>query len=248
MFMKIAVLTRENSLLSSAEQLASRLHLPCVSEKNAVYDAYLVLTSDYLGLETKDKQEKSLAVDFLSGAMRYRLKSSGKKQLLAKSVGLNKYASLRILDATPGLGHDAFVLSYLGGEVECVERSPIVGALLADAIARAKKAGQLTEQSLRLIIEDAKEFLQRTTVSYDVIYLDPMFPDRTKSALNKKAMRVLAALVGNDGDADALLNIALEKAVKRVVVKRPRLAPALKGPSPTYTIKGTSLRFDIYLI
>lgn len=54
-------------------------------------------------------------------------------------------------------------------------------------------------------------------------------------------------LVGSDLDADALLPAALNVAKRRVVVKRPRIAPRLDGPNPSYVLEGKSNRYDIYV-
>ena len=80
----------------------------------------------------------------------------------------------------------------------------------------------------------------------EVVYLDPMFPHRDKSALVKKDMRVFRSVVGEDLDADALLAPARAVATKRVVVKRPRLAPDLAGVEPQQRMTGQSNRFDLY--
>ena len=82
----------------------------------------------------------------------------------------------------------------------------------------------------------------------DVIYLDPMYPTRTKSALGKKELRILRQIVGEDLDAGELLQVALKTARKRVVVKRPRLAPPIPGPEPNLVFKGKTSRFDVYLL
>ena len=79
-----------------------------------------------------------------------------------------------------------------------------------------------------------------------VIYLDPMFPHRDKTALVKKEMRLFRPLVGADQDAPALLAAALALASHRVVVKRPRKAPCIEGPKPSYALEGKSSRYDIY--
>ena len=75
-----------------------------------------------------------------------------------------------------------------------------------------------------------------------------MFPPRSKSALVKKEMRVFHALVGSDDDADELLPAALRVARKRVVVKRPRIAPALEGARPSHVLAGKRNRYDIYVV
>lgn len=81
----------------------------------------------------------------------------------------------------------------------------------------------------------------------DVICLDPMYPHRTKQAAVKKEMRVLRAVVGDDEDAVALLPLARALAVRRVVVKRPRLAPQLDSAPPDVVYQGNHTRFDVYL-
>jgi 16S rRNA (guanine1516-N2)-methyltransferase len=75
-----------------------------------------------------------------------------------------------------------------------------------------------------------------------------MYPHRTKSSLVKKEMRILRALAGDDQDAPSLLETALACARNRVVVKRPRLATAIKGMPPTTVITSKKNRYDIYLI
>jgi 16S rRNA (guanine1516-N2)-methyltransferase len=82
----------------------------------------------------------------------------------------------------------------------------------------------------------------------DVVYLDPMFPHRKKSAAVKKEMRLFQQLLGSDDDADLLLEPALTLAKKRVVVKRPSGAPFLANKKPHIEMLGKANRFDVYLI
>lgn len=203
-----------------------------------------------IGLEQVGKFNP-IYVDFLHGKSAHRRKyGGGKNQLIARAVGAT-YGSptkqpLHVLDVTAGLGQDAFVLACLGCKVHMLERSPIIGALLEDGLKRAKTDLEFKDIVLTLTITDAIEYLKITKTQYDVIYLDPMFPARTKSALVKKEMRILREIVGEDLDAKELLKLALTKA-KRVVVKRPRLAPIIPGPEPTLKFTGKSSRFDVYL-
>jgi 16S rRNA (guanine1516-N2)-methyltransferase len=155
-----------------------------------------------------------------------------------------------VVDATAGLGRDAFVLASLGCELTLIERSPIVSALLEDGLARATEDQEIVEiiSRMQLIKESAHKWLQQTQQSIDVVYLDPMFPESTKTALVKKEMRVFHELVGVDADADHLLELALAKAQYRVVVKRPRLAPPLANRESTYSLIGKANRFDVYVV
>lgn len=189
--------------------------------------------------------------EFGSGKAGYRLEhGGGNGQLIARAVGLKKSRqSLHIFDATAGLGQDGFVLAGLGCQVTLMERSPVVHALLADGLAR----GQLNAVTkpvvarMSLLAADSTDWLASAEPEIaDVIYLDPMFPHRDKTALAKKEMQVFRLVVGDDADASELLSAALERARYRVVVKRPRKAPEIAGHPPTTQVTGKSSRYDIY--
>ena len=80
----------------------------------------------------------------------------------------------------------------------------------------------------------------------DIIYLDPMYSHKGKSALVKK-MRVFQTLVGENNDADALLAPVLASAKNHVVVKRPSYAEPLAGKKPSMSINMKKNRFDVYV-
>ena len=192
----------------------------------------------------------AVRADFLAGAAAHRRQyGGGSGQMIAKAVGLQPGVRPSVLDATAGLGRDAFVLAELGCSMTLIERQPIVCALLADALQRAAADVEVAAIVARmpLVCGDAIELMRawRGTAP-QVIYLDPMFPERDKSAQVKKEMRVFRALAGGDDDAPELLAAALALASHRVVVKRPRKAPAIAGQPPAYALAGKSSRFDIY--
>lgn len=139
-----------------------------------------------------------------------------------------------MVDATAGLGQDAFVLASLGCRVTLFERNPVIHALLADGLARAAMnvdCAAIVER-MRLLEGSSIEWLAQSEIeAADVVYLDPMFPHRDKSALVKKEMQVFRTIVGDDEDSGQLLASALEHARYRVVVKRPRKRRRLKGRS-----------------
>jgi 16S rRNA (guanine1516-N2)-methyltransferase len=148
------------------------------------------------------------------------------------------------VDATAGFGRDAFHMFYLGKRVIAIERSPIVAAMLSDAIHRLVSSAR--SDSLQLICDDARRRLVQCDPP-DVIYMDPMFPDRQgRSALAGKELQILRALVGDDGDARALFHIARSVALQRVVVKRPAWAGPIE-PKPDLEYKGRAVRYDVYL-
>ncbi len=196
------------------------------------------------------KTPGSIYIDFLSSAMQYRRARVGRNnELLAKAVGIKSNYRPTIIDATAGLGGDAFILACLGCKVQMVERSSIIAALLQDGIERLLADDKFKDLSFSLINADAVVYLQQLEPQNypDVVYLDPMYPEKNKTALPKKEMIFLRAIVGDDLDADGLLQAALAVAQKRVVVKRHRHAPELAGKKPSHVINGRSQRFDVYL-
>lgn len=220
----------------------------------------LVLTDERLELRKLDEPKLgAIFVDFAGGSVAHRRKfGGGKGQAIAKAAGLNKGALPRILDATAGLGRDAFVLASLGCQVQMIERHPVVAAILDDGLVRAQddeEIGSWVSERLSLLHSSSHDALvqlldDETYERPDVIYLDPMYPhpeNKKKQALVKKEMRVFQTLVGADNDADALLEPALALAVKRVVVKRPDYAPWLNEHKPSMAIETKKNRFDVYV-
>jgi 16S rRNA (guanine1516-N2)-methyltransferase len=165
-------------------------------------------------------------------------------QPLGRAIGS---AARTAIDATAGLGFDAFAIAAMGLHVHAIERNDWVLQLLRQAHDWALKDPRLHEIAARINIqagEAAAVLAAATTV--DVVLLDPMFPVKRKpDAKPPKAMQALAAVVGGDEDAEALLAAALRVARQRVVVKRPVHAPPLGGLKPDWAIHGKVLRLDV---
>jgi len=238
-----------------AEELAAHLHLALAPLADNAFPLLLVVTPERLELRhTGPRPPGPIAVDFIGGAVGFRRShGGGRKQPLARAVGLKGNRNPTVVDATAGLGRDGFVLASLGCRVTLIERSPILAALVADGMRRAMadpKTVTIVTERLRLLSGDSRTLLlaMSQTERPEVIYLDPMYPHRSKSALVKKEMRALRLLVGDDTDAPALLEAALATANERVVVKRPIKARAIAGPEPTLAIAGKTHRFDVYRI
>lgn len=247
---KVAIAAQSANCVDIANQLAVKLQLPLVAIDATEYDFLLVVTDTRLELrEHRARKTKPIYVDFLAGKLAHREKyGGGRRQLIARAVGIKPKSRLRILDATAGFGGDAFVLATLGCQLTLLERSPIIAALLQDGLRRAQVDAAVKNLGLKLHVVDAVNYLQHLPQnSFDVVYLDPMYPIRTKSALGKKEMRILQQIVGKDLDAALLLPVALRVAAKRVVVKRAKLAPQLTKQNPDLVFSGKSSRFDVYL-
>lgn len=211
----------------------------------------LVLTPEHLELRKRDEPKLGgIFVDFVGGAMAHRRKfGGGRGEAVAKAVGIKGDYLPDVVDATAGLGRDAFVLASVGCRVRMLERNPVVAALLDDGLARGyadAEIGGWLQERLQLIHASSLTALTDITPRPQVVYLDPMFPHKQKSALVKKEMRVFQSLVGPDLDADGLLEPARLLATKRVVVKRPDYAPPLANVATPNAVVTKGHRFDIY--
>jgi 16S rRNA (guanine1516-N2)-methyltransferase len=252
--LSIAVTTTEVALVTTAQELAEKNFFPYIDyQEREKLDFILVLTSAGLYLEAINKKNLgTLKIDFFKGKLGYRLSHlHNQKQLLAKAIGLKSNVKPIVLDATAGFGSDSFILTQLGCTVTLLERATLIFLLLQDALNRALNHPKCQELSVKLIKVDALIYLKQISAgsksSPEIIYLDPMYPHSTKSALVKKEMRFLRQLVGNDVDASNLLKLALVCATQRVVVKRPRASPYLAEIKPHHSIYGKQLRLDVYL-
>lgn len=234
------------------QSLDSRIHSQVASLARRVYERpcglYLTLVDGALGLaDSRASKQHPVTVDFISGAAWHRQQyGGGRSQAIARAIGLHQRQSLSVLDATAGLGRDAFVLASLGATVYLLERHPVVRLLLSDGLARARGSGDSVFDRLILLDGTLGQFSE--IIKPDVVYLDPMFPGRRSRAAVKKDMALFHQLVGSDEDADTLLAPALALAERRVVVKRPRIAPVLAMQQPNLAITGKSSRFDIYAL
>ncbi|MCB0422384.1 MAG: class I SAM-dependent methyltransferase [Bdellovibrionales bacterium] len=191
-------------------------------------------------------------VDFSSPQMNHRRRQGlGKKQLFAKALGLSAQPKTA-LDLTAGFATDAFTMLLYGLHVTALERHPIVYKLLEDGVRRAHldlDIGLLIKNQLQIEQCEALEYLHKAEpLSYDLIFYDPMYPTKKKTALSKKNMQVLQAFIipNETEEMEEVLNQALKMARQRVVVKRPPSAePLLRKPSLSFP--GKSVRYDIYL-
>lgn len=194
-----------------------------------------------------------ICADWTSADVQRRI-AGGRRQPLARATGLHKQGRdeppLQILDATAGLGRDGYTLAALGARVTLAERNPSICALLRDALLRAARHPSSADAAARIEVLEADAFGVCSNAvgrHWDVVYLDPMYPDDGKNALPSKEMQILRDLTGGDPDADALLAPALHCARQRVVVKRPAKAPWLGGVAPSMSLTSTQLRFDVYV-
>ncbi|WP_243755295.1 class I SAM-dependent methyltransferase [Thiomicrorhabdus sp. 6S3-12] len=250
----------------SAKTLHTRLGLPLLSEASAEH-SYDPEKDALLSWQTPKKSVTqqltlippntgAISIDFLGGKKAHRRQfGGGKGQPLIRAMGSLEERLPEVFDATAGMGGDSFVLASLGFNVWMNERSPIVHALLQDALQRAQNADDLEPETrgiierLKLTNGDSAEIIRHCEQELETIYLDPMYPEKRKKAATKKEMAALQQLLGPDMDSSDLLDAALNKAIYRVVVKRPKGAePIAHEIQPTTAVQSPNTRYDIYVI
>lgn len=254
---KIPLHCNHSLLQAQAQDLVTQFQFPLLKQLPSA-GLYLDLNPTHLALHTAETKTQGVYVDFVQGQLGYRREHScGRNQPLPRAIGLKKHKALHVVDATAGLGRDSFVLAVLGCRVTMIERSPILAALLSDGLQRLQQQTELADiwHNMRLVYQSSQFYLhQLTSEDYpDVVYLDPMYPHRQKSALVKKEMRFIRQVVGDDEDSCELLAMALQRVRQRVVVKRPKAAPSLpvmlnqQMITPHTEIHSKNTRYDIYM-
>ncbi|MCF6298989.1 MAG: class I SAM-dependent methyltransferase [Thiomicrorhabdus sp.] len=254
--------------LKAAQQLSQQYQIPLERDnKNAsVLMGWHQTAKDPVPkLALFPPESGAVFIDFIQGKKAHRRQfGGGKGQPLVRAMGKIKNRLPHIIDATAGMGGDSFVLASLGFEVLMLERSRAVSALLEDALQRGKKSAEVDDPNaellatlnrLQVIHANSAGFLQNKNdqkPTIEVVYMDPMYPEKKKKAATKKEMKALQILVGPDKDSATLLQAALQTAHYRVVVKRPKGASiiTLDNPKliPSTHISSPNTRYDIYSI
>ncbi len=179
---------------------------------------------------------------------------------LVRAVGKGTGA---VIDATAGLGADAWLLAASGRHVIALERCAAVHDAVADGLARAGRDPSLEAVAGRITLQHADSIralaglVERARSgggSIDAIVLDPMYPHSGSSALPPRDIRLVRAAAGDDVDALDLFAAACHCGVSRVVVRRPHRAPPMALPATTALSAplnaqfGSKLvRYDLYL-
>lgn len=237
--------------------LAQRFNMPWTPAEDSSalrqYRYHLLINNRCAELISPDTTFKPIKLSFIDGRNTHRRLFGGRnQQLIARAIGSGKKTNLNVLDGTAGFGTDAFVLASLGCNVTLIERIPALATMLELAVEEANQhsATERIASRMQVVFGDAVRLFKdsRYSARFDTVYLDPMYPKSNKSALVKKNMQVLRDLVGFDDSGEDLLRSALNCALMRVVVKRPRGAPTLSGRTPSFVLKSAKTRYDIYTI
>lgn len=248
---KLAVVVRADADGGAAVRLAEHLGVSLLDEGDdlSAYPLRLELGGDGLTLTDGSMALRADLRDMLP-----RLKPANlSRELLVRAAKIKGADAPTAVDATAGLGADALLLAAAGFTVTLFERDRVIAALLADALRRAEGDSGLADIvcRMRLVEGDSVEGLRRMAQageSPDVVYLDPMFPERTKSAAVKKKFQLLHHLERPCADPELLLEAARAVRPRKVVIKRPVKGPQLAGVKPSHTIAGKAVRYDCIVL
>jgi 16S rRNA (guanine1516-N2)-methyltransferase len=247
---KLAVLQSEDVSQVFSQDFADQLVVPCYESvtKKTPEDFFLTWRNGELKLIDKELLKKGgLSVDINPRNGEQRSWPAPKEGTLAQAIGRK---TKTVIDATTGWAQDSLHIFRMGYDLRCIERSPIMLALLEDAFNRLEQLDWMQRLKLsapQLLAGNAIDVLAGLDDAPDCIYIDPMFPaKRKKSALPKKSMLILRDLLGDDLDREALFEAAFAAATKKVVVKCPDHAEPLGG-KPSVSFGSKLLRYDVYL-
>ena len=207
--------------------------------------------------------ERTVRADFSEMLPRLRRGNLG-QELLVRAAKLKDLPSPVVWDATAGLGEDSLLLAAAGYRVVLFERDSVIAALLKDALRRAKELPELEKTAERMILVEGDSISYMNALPGpefpdggqpqalqlkppDIVFLDPMFPERKKSALVKKKFQLLQQLESPCGDERELLRAAFHARPAKIVIKRPLKGPNLAGVRPDYSLTGKAIRYDCIL-
>jgi 16S rRNA (guanine1516-N2)-methyltransferase len=257
----VNVVARGDTDLATASKLSQQLSLPFGGlEKSANADkslAWQLLVAANQRILVRPDGAR-LSVDFNHGKVVARLNQAAKDQSLLRALGLTRLNQsqrqrLKLIDATAGLGQDSWLIANQGCTVTLLEESHLFAYLLEHALSQAALQPKLRPivNNMSVVSVTAQDHLASLNNHSwpDIVYLDPMFPERKKQAKVKKGMQFLHALLPQIDNTD-LLECALAVALNRVVVKRPASAEPLHGSEnwrgQITQVKTDAMRFDVY--
>lgn len=230
---------------AQAESLAAHLQTTVVTEPDAAGGLLLCAGADGLSLTDGDL---TLTVDFERERRRLTAVNLA-REMLVKACRIKGKEHPLVVDATAGLGEDSILLAAAGFSVQLYEYDPVIAALLRDGLARAARVPALAETVSRMDLHEADSIAALPALPQppDVVLLDPMFPQRQKSALVKKKFQLLQQLEQPCENGAELLAAAMAAKPKKIVIKRPLKGAWLADRKPDYSLEGKAIRYDCFV-
>lgn len=246
-FMPMKIICDNPEYKNDLSRISETLFLEPVSGTEKIPEEEVYLSFDEGGLSLRSGS-LSYRGDFSEMERRVR-NGLYQHELLVKAAKLKeKGAHPLALDLTAGMGNDAFLLAAAGFQVIMIEHDPVIAALLRDALRRGRKEEALSGiiSRMTLLEGDSLQEIAGIPETPDIIYLDPMFPERKKTGLVKKKFQLLHKLEKPCENGEELLWAALRKRPQRVIIKRPANGPTLGGMKPDWSLQGGQIRYDVF--
>ena len=249
----ICIVYTDPARKAQADKIARLTGLPLLNEQSDEFELQLRFDDNRVSL-FDTALNTSIHVDFAEGTLAHRHRfGGGRGQAIARAVGLKHGNTPDVLDITAGLARDAYILASLGCKITLVEQSAVLYTLIEDGIQRSlanSASAEVLKNFINLVNTESVAYMREINRDNrpDVVYIDPMYPERKKSALVKKDMQILQRLLGKEKNTDQLLKAALKCASKRVVVKRPIHADTPGKLKPDTSISSKKTRYDVYIV
>lgn len=239
------LLLKDPGKMSEAEETAGKLKIPVLTDlsEHDESEDHLELSADGLGLYCDGMK---ITGDFAKLKRRTDRKNICTEMLLKAVRFKNSDGPYTVLDATAGLGDDSFIMAAAGNTVTMYEYDALIAAMLRDALKRAEADSDLSDTVSRMELreENSIEAMKTVRGQYDIIYLDPMFPSKKKSALAKRKFQLLHTVEPPCENGDEMLKAAIEAQPKKIIIKRPVKGEYLAGVAPSYSLSGNAIRYD----
>ena len=221
-----------------AKVLSNKYNIPLLSSKTA---------SRYISIDTKSilhAENNELENSFTAGKFSARISQYQSENLLKKAIGWQSTTQKHILDATGGLGHDAFILALLGQKITVIEKNIGLCILIEEALHNLPNLPYFKDarHNISIINNDSRIFLP-SSENFDVVYIDPMFNSKKKLKRTKQ-MEFLDNYLGEYDDPSVDF---YESNFKRLVIKKELRAVASIKDCSAISFKGSSVRYDVYL-
>ena len=246
---KIKLYVESSEYTEKAKSIANKLKVGIINDEKSIKDEDLILKLGSNGLSLINKN-MILHGDFTKNMKRLSPNKIQSELLIKASKIKGKKEDLIAVDATAGLGEDSLLLATAGFKVYLYENNPIIALLLKDTIKRAKKVPELEEIvcKMEVIEEDSIKAMKELDFKPGIILLDPMFPERKKSALVKKKFQLLHFIESPCTDEGEMLEAAISAKPHKIVIKRPLKGEWLANRKPDYSLKGKSIRYDCIIL
>ena len=243
--LELFVICEKSEFQGKADALSAFLGVPCLNGSEADHECELIFTDEGLALRNGEMEIRG---DF-SRLLR-RIRNVNSEQIVKAAKIRGHEGTLRIIDATAGLGEDSFLLAAAGNTVKLFESDRVIYSLLRDALERAEVDPVLQDiaQRMEVLNSDSIGYMSGITESPDVVFLDPMFPERQKSSLVKKKLQLIQQFERPCSNEGELFDAAMSCGPKKVIIKRPVKGPFLDGRKPSYSITGKVIRYDCYVL